>query len=225
MHLEVLFRFDRRGRMVRVNEPGGERAPRLHLGRTRQGNLWRFRDDVPDALAAQLADRLARLPFTAEPGRQLEGLGEVRSLLDRHGPIVGTWTGPAWRFPDAIAIAAPAGVERLSAGNRALWRRHFPWLDAELPYRQPCLATVVDGHAVSICFSARLSGEAAEAGVETIAAYRGRGLAPAAVAAWAAAVREEGREPLYCTSFDNVASRRVAETLGLVLYGVDLAFT
>ncbi|MGH2617528.1 MAG: GNAT family N-acetyltransferase, partial [Thermomicrobiales bacterium] len=39
---------------------------------------------------------------------------------------------------------------------------------------------------------------------------------------WAQAVRQEGRIPLYSTSWENLASQAVARKLGLVLYGVDL---
>jgi hypothetical protein len=41
------------------------------------------------------------------------------------------------------------------------------------------------------------------------------------VAGWAAAVRAEGRLPLYGTSWANRASRGIARNLGLVLYGED----
>ena len=77
---------------------------------------------------------------------------------------------------------------------------------------------------MAVCCSSRVTGRAAEAGVNTLEGYRGRGYAPAAVAAWAAAVRASGRLPLYSTSWDNVASQGVARKLGLVLYGADLSF-
>jgi predicted GNAT family acetyltransferase len=93
----------------------------------------------------------------------------------------------------------------------------------DLPSRLPCLATVVDGRLASLCLSARNTPIAAEAGVETLDEFRGRGYAPAVVAAWARAVREEGRIPLYSTSWDNLASRSVARKLGLVLYGADFS--
>jgi len=61
--------------------------------------------------------------------------------------------------------------------------------------------------------------------LETAAACRGRGHATAAVATWAAAVRERGAEPLYRTAWQNAASRPVARKLGLVAIGRDLHIT
>ena len=59
--------------------------------------------------------------------------------------------------------------------------------------------------------------------MNTIEAFRGRGFAPAVVAAWAHTVRLEGRIPLYSTSWNNLASQSVARKLSLVLYGADLS--
>ena len=49
-----------------------------------------------------------------------------------------------------------------------LLARHFSgWTAAEIPGRSPVVAVVEDGHAVSVCFCARRSDAAAEAGLET----------------------------------------------------------
>jgi predicted GNAT family acetyltransferase len=59
--------------------------------------------------------------------------------------------------------------------------------------------------------------------VETLAAWRQRGYGAATVAAWAAAVRRQGRLPLYSTSWDNLASQGLARNLGFVPYGEDFS--
>ena len=53
--------------------------------------------------------------------------------------------------------------------------------------------------------------------------WTSRAAVAAAVAAWALAVRKEGRIPLYSTSWDNLASRSVARKLDLILYGTDFS--
>ena len=91
--------------------------------------------------------------------------------------------------------------------------------------RQARLLHGVGERAVSICGSARITSRAHEAGVETHPDFRGRGHAVKVVAAWARAVREDGRIPLYSTSWENEASRDVARKLGLVQYGVTFHVT
>ena len=73
-----------------------------------------------------------------------------------------------------------------------------------------------------MCHSARSTSAAAEAGVETLKGFRGRGYGTTAVAAWARVIRRGGRVPLYSTEWENVASRNLAARLNLVCYGEDL---
>jgi predicted GNAT family acetyltransferase len=80
------------------------------------------------------------------------------------------------------------------------------------------VAIVKDGHPVSVCFCARKSDVAAEAGVETATAYRGRGFAGCVTNAWASLVRSSGLVPLYSTAWTNHASLAVARNLGLITY-------
>lgn len=218
----VLFRYDGRGRMLALNESEPDHpAPRLFLGRTVAGNIWRFRHDLPDSLIQRL-DRLLRdEPITADLSQPPSILAGVVAALEREAPIESLSAGPAWRFPDPIP--AVEGVVPVTEANLDAMQRHYPWTATHLEELQPCRAIIVDGEGVSVCFSSRISREAAEAGVDTVGAFRGRGYAPAVVAAWASAVREAGLVPLYSTSWDNLASRAVARKLGLILYGADLS--
>jgi predicted GNAT family acetyltransferase len=105
----------------------------------------------------------------------------------------------------------------------ALLQRHFSgWVAGEIEEgASPVMAVLVDGHAVSACFCARRSIVAAEAGLDTAPAFRGRGYAGRVTSAWAAVVRASGRTPLYSTSWTNASSLAVARKLGLRIYATN----
>jgi hypothetical protein len=224
LHVAALFNHDHSGRITGTNDgaPPGI-APRLFLGRTRQGNVWRLRADVPDETAADLVKILA----SESPATELRKPPETDSMLSeailRLGPIARIGAGPAFRFPVDNSVASD--VVMIDTTNVEVVRKefpdHFPWLADEFAIREPIAAIPQDGIAVSICFCARLTPNAAEAGVDSSERFRGRGFASRATSAWADALRESGRTPLYSTSWDNLASQHVARKLGLVIYGAD----
>ncbi|SEJ82804.1 Protein N-acetyltransferase, RimJ/RimL family [Deinococcus reticulitermitis] len=216
----ALYTFDSRGRMVGVNEPGftaaeREPAPRFFLGRSEGGNVWRVRHDVPDDLAADL-EALARTEPASVPKGELPQSAEaVRDALSRSAPLTSKWRGPAYWLPE-LGLPIPEHAVQLNAENQRLAEVHFPALLGR-PWGSrvgPVTAAVVGGQAVALCTCARFTARVAEAGVRTAEAYRGQGHALAAVTLWAALVRASGRVPLYSTSWDNLASQRVAARLG-----------
>jgi hypothetical protein len=87
-----------------------------------------------------------------------------------------------------------------------------------------CIA-LHQGEVASIAFAARLGPRAAETGVTTVPAFRGRGFAAAATAGWASLPALRGRALFYSTSRMNVSSRRVAQRLGLRFLGASLEIT
>jgi RimJ/RimL family protein N-acetyltransferase len=223
VEIDALFTHDAAGRIIADNEPDGDPAPRLFLGRTREGNSWRVRHDVPEPITRELETLAAAEPvhddLEAWPVH-LDAMIEV--LLLGHKPVVPE-RDLAYRFP--AEIPGPAGATRITRANLQLLRRIVADLadvEAGLAHGDICTAMVVEGAAVSMCSCARLTDHAAEAGVETQEDYRGRGYAAVVVAAWAQAVRETGRIPFYSTSWDNAASQAVARKLGLVRYAVGL---
>ncbi len=133
-------------------------------------------------------------------------------------------SGPAYRFPNDLP--APVHATRISRSNLHLLAGMVSDLDAlalTFEAREPRMAVIEDGVAVSVCYSARLTERAADAGVETLEGYRGHSYAPKVVTAWAHAIRATGRIPLYSTSWDNLASQAVARKLQLVQYATDLS--
>lgn len=83
----------------------------------------------------------------------------------------------------------------------------------------PWAAVLDGGRVAALCHCARLAESGAEAGVWTDPAFRGRGYAAAATAAWATTLAGSGRRLFYSTGADNLSSRRVAARLRLPLIG------
>jgi RimJ/RimL family protein N-acetyltransferase len=84
---------------------------------------------------------------------------------------------------------------------------------------------VQDGRAISICRSVRIGQQAHEAGIETLPQFRGQGHAPIVASAWAAAVHELSRIPLYSASWQNKASQAVAHKLNMHQYAATFHIT
>ena len=225
IQVEVLFTQDENGCLQYINEPTDDRkiAPRFFFGYTNEGSICRFRHDLPDNIVTQLREIAAAEPMPINSQKISSVHRQFKEILQSHAPIERVWVGPAYRFPEHIA--PPTNVVRLSRANAGLLKGDFAEIMSELNSSQPYLAVIEDSQAVSICRSVRSSPRAHEAGVDTLVGYRRRGYATSVVAAWALAVRVLNRTPLYSTSWDNVASQRVARRLGLVQYGVDYHVT
>ncbi|MGH2588346.1 MAG: GNAT family N-acetyltransferase [Dehalococcoidia bacterium] len=222
---DTLFAYDGRGRMLGSNSPDRHPAPRLFLGCTPAGYVARLSATVPDALAGRITGIIERQPPPGDlraPPAALAALAALREALEGHAPITAETAGPAYRFP--ASIAPPSEAVQLTEANVQVARTSYPWLLDELPDWWPCFAVVQDGAAVSVCFSSRIGVEAAEAGVETLPDFRGRGYAVAVTAAWGAAIRASGRIPLYSTAWENLASQGVARHLGLIMFGTDITW-
>ena len=223
IHIEALFTHDAQSDLVRVNEPNGAAAPRFFLGRTMQGDVWRFRHDVAPDVRAEIE---ATIRGDKRQGTVVDSPidpAPYKAILARSAPVERTEVGPAFSFPASLLQTADA--MRVTDANAELLALHLaPWLP-DVRLSQPLFVVTCEGHAVSVCASVRQTNEAYEAGVETADAYRGRGFAAPAVAAWACAVREIGHVPLYSTSWQNTASQAVARKLALIQFGSDLHIT
>jgi hypothetical protein len=223
IHVATLFGYDADGRLRFVREPRDSHVPpRFFMGRTLQGNVWHFRYDLPDDLTRDLAFLCRSEPVASDLVRPPSVTAAIRDRLLEHAPIIREERGPAYLIPERVR--APKESVLITKGNAHLLRDEFPrklGLILDGVDVGPITAVVVEGRAVSICYCARLSSSAAEAGVKTLQAMQGKGYATAAVAGWAVAIRQRGLLPLYSTSWDNIASQRVAGKLGMVLYGED----
>jgi hypothetical protein len=233
-HVEALYTHDAAGRILRVREHNGAPAPRFFLGRAAGGVVCRCRHDVADALRRALAASAAADPVdlaaeVASDGRAVDRARYV-DLLARAAPVTKVWGGPAFRFPTELPDpsargAAGAAVVLVTDEHVDVLRPVLPAWVPDVHLSPPLMALVLDGQAVAVCGSVRITARVHEAGVDTAAPFRGRGYAPRVVAAWARAVRALGAEPLYSTDWQNAASRAVARKLGLVPYGTDLSIS
>lgn len=215
----ALFTHDERGRLNRVNVPGGGDAPRFFLGRTIAGSIWRFRFDLDDKLEEQL-EELCRNEPAGDLVREPKHLPEYIRLLE--GQKVEN--GPAYIFTETILLPSRETVLVTDANTDVLHGKLEEWLP-DVAQGYTLAAVLEDGRAVSVCGSVRITPECHEAGVETLVSHRGKGFAVDATAAWANEIRRTGFMPLYSTSWENTSSQRVAEKLGLRMYGVDFHVT
>jgi len=225
LHLDILFTYDDRGRMLQSNEPhppSRRPAPRLYRGRALERSWVRFGATLPNAVVRRLQAIIDREPPSGDLAAPPSALPALRAVLTEHAPIEAETAGPVYRFPDPIQGTSEA--IQLTSENVASATETFPWLTRELADWWPCFAIVRDGAVVSVCFSSRIGTMAVDAGLETLPAFRGRGYAVAVTAAWGAAVRASGRVPLYSTGWDNHASRAVAARVGLPLIGTDASW-
>jgi hypothetical protein len=212
----VLFSYNLLGRMIHVNEEGNPTAPRFFLGCTSSGNLTKYRYDI----STETINELEQLVYNHS---NHVDLAKIINILSKEQKIHTMWIGPAFTFSTHLNM--PNRVIRITDKNKKLLQWNFPTLLEQLEWRQPCVAIIDQGMAVSVCCSARSTSVASEASVETVAGFQGKGYGSDVVTAWATAVQAEKRIPLYSTSWDNVASQAVAQKLNLIQYGTDVHFT
>jgi GNAT superfamily N-acetyltransferase len=226
IHVRALFTHSPASRLLLINEPdnAAASAPRLFLGRTRVGNIWKFRADLPEDLIKDLDSLCSDEPqLNTEFNEAPRHIKKYAQLLEKQAPVEMVSSGPAYRFPKNIV---PSKLSlALTANDAERLKDGFEQLVVELPAWQPFVALMEGNRAVAVCRSVRITPEAHEAGVETLPEFRGRGYARDAVAEWAQRVWALGAIPLYSTSWENTASQAVARKLDLECYGTDFQIT
>lgn len=218
--LATLYRCDDRGRILSINYFAAGEVPRFHLMRTANGNFARCRRDVPDDLVAKL-ERICECEPVVDPPTRIPALyAEYLNALGLPSTYDERWSGPAYMIDHDLTPRVPPPIA-IDEGNAHLLRSKLEQWQPDVQHSQPLVAIIVDGRAVSVCASVRISDAVHCAGVETLPEYRRRGFAVSAVAGWARAVRALGATPFYSTWWDNTASQAVAARLGAKLAGVD----
>lgn len=223
LHLNALYELDAAGFIAASRDPAVT-PPRFHLMRTPAGNRWLLRADLETAQAERLASILSVQPHVsdcADARAHPPDLKTIRAVLGEHAPVVRQYRGPAFYSPDELATANRA--ELLIDRRQAPREGPFAWLRQSADASNPITVVRADnGEVASVCYSARSTSAAAEAGVETVAECRRHGYGSMAVMAWAVALRQSGRVPLYSTAWEDIASRALASRLGLICCAEDL---
>ena len=173
--------LDDAGRIVSTREPEATRGPLFAIVRSATACAWAVRADLPADVAGEL-DRLARDEPPASDLRDAPAFADryVSLLKDRshRANCPRPRPGNPTDRPSCSPMQFPARRDRRCDDERLLDRHFRGWVPGEIAAgRAPVMAIVEDDVPVSICFCARPSEVAAEAGLETAEAYRGRGYA------------------------------------------------
>jgi hypothetical protein len=226
LELETLFTFDAERRITGTREPFGNRGPLFTLIRSSTAVAFAARNDLPSPLIEELLTLAESEPPTQDLRDPPKHAASYLSLLagrlaPEQDPQVkaSQSDGPAFTFPEDLV--PPTDVQVIQEEHR-LNGRFGRWLPGEIEAgRAPVLGVMRDGEPISICFCARSSERAAEAGLVTLDGHRGSGYGPRVTTAWAFSIRASGRIPLYSTAWSNSASLSVARKLGLLAYASD----
>jgi hypothetical protein len=221
MQANALFTHDNDNFIYNINDLEGAPAPRFFFGRTSDGNVLRFRYDLPEVIRRKLTDLVTAEPINYNLTRNMAVLEQIKGIIQEHEEIQKIFEGPAYKLPRGFTF--PSDVIKITNDNVHLLKNSFDYMLSELQFWEPCFVKFVNGNAVSICFSSRIADASHEAGVETLSDFRGKGYATDVVAAWAADIYKLNRIPTYSTSWDNIASQSVAKKLNCDLYGIDFS--
>ncbi len=210
--------FDERGRVAG--------ADGVTIACTDEGQALWIGAAVPEALAGELTaafERAPASPVSHDPMQPPPALAPCHQLLAADGRAWWQTAGPSYLIEAGAEYASSVRIERSDRADTTPLRGANPggwhpveWnelLDGSLgPW-----AFALEGDAVvSICHTpAAPTARAAECGVGTHPAFRGRGYAAAVTSVWAAMVRPSGRYLFYSTDAENLSSQRVAQRLGL----------
>lgn len=219
LHLETCFVLSSEGRIISTRDPSRERGPLFFLARGPAACAWAVGPEVPREVARELELLAAAEPPTSDLRAPPENAVRYERVLAKLGGSARTTAqsdGPAFAFPSSL----PESASAVEIDDESLLQPPFRgWVPGEIQAgRAPALAILESGRAVSVCFCARRSERAAEAGVDTAESHRRRGFGAAVTAAWARAIRATGRVPLYSTSWTNEASLGIARKLRLLPY-------
>jgi hypothetical protein len=174
--------------------PGSTEQARFIVHRHATGTVRFYRHDLPP----DSRRRLAALPGAAA----FDCRDAVREILAAQSACTQTFFGTSGVFVFVPNLADCPEVARVSAGFQV----------------------VVGGDRASIAWSVRENASAEELAVETAEGYRRCGYGRQVAAAWGYDVMAQGKVAFYSYAEDNVASRALARSLGVVEFSTVAAY-
>ncbi len=220
--LNTLYTFNSAGRLIGINEPASNQyLPRLVIMRTIESCIFSLRDDQPEELIPQIEALIEKEPTSQKLLQPLRHHQQYIALLEKITPIDVIRSGPAYIIPKTDHTPRST---RITAENRHLLQVPYTFSGDRLNFRSPICAIVEDESVVSLCFCARNTASATEAGAFTAEYARKQGYASIVVQDWANAIHASGRIPFYSTSADNIASQAVATKLNAIPFASDFSY-
>ncbi len=186
LEASVLFVMSDSGRVVCENSSDRSAAPRLSLAGCASLNIVRVRDDVDEKTSQAIESLAATEPALREPESTPVHIDEYVELLAAEAPVEDFGSGLIWTFPERLAYehSATLVASDTAEGYRLLARLAEEGMPAALvaagfvdigEFWAPWCVALDGDEIASIAFAARLGPAAAETGVFTVPAYRGRG--------------------------------------------------
>lgn len=157
--------------------------------------------NVPVALGPTLAAALQRIT-----GNACTLTEEIYSVLRQPAPDLEA---------SHVRLLTPADLPVMEAATEVLGMGDWRFGSAETLVREGVVAGAIIGdQLVAVAFTAGIGERYADVGVVTGEPWRGRGLATACAATVCRELQVRGLTPVWGTSVENLASRRVASKLG-----------
>jgi GNAT superfamily N-acetyltransferase len=157
--------------------------------------------NVPVFLGAKLAAALQRLT-----GKACTLTEEIYSVLLQPAPDLGA---------SPFRLLTPDDLPMMEAATGVLGMGDWRFGSAGALVREGIVAGAIVGNQLAaVAFTAGIGDRYADIGVVTHQDWRGRGLATACAAIVCREIQARGLTPVWGTSVENLASRRVADKLG-----------
>jgi len=219
LEAKTLWVTDGSGRLLRERREDIHRVPHLVIARVRESQFALTGAHLPPSVSHAARAMVARETGPFAPDCEPACLAECAHMLETVlGPVVRR-AGPSYLVADAEPKATDRRVWTSATGPPMRVKAPPGWEDVEWGALLdgglgPWALSIEQARVVALCHSSRLTDRAAEAGVWTDPAFRGRGYAAAVTAAWGS-LFDPRTTLFYSTGSENRSSQRVAQRLGL----------